>query len=148
MTSVAVTWPGKQEELCAPVGSYVIHLSGAQTAGTLAVVEYRLPPGAVGAAPHIHRSHAEHFHILDGEITFDLGDTETTVGAGGTVSVPTGTAHGFRNTSSAPSRCLFLLTPAGYEDYFRDIHRALEAGESLDPARLAALRSAYATETL
>lgn len=148
MTRVAVTRPGEHEELRAPVGSYAIHLSGAQTAGALAVVEYSFPPGAVGAAPHVHRGHAEHFHILDGEVTFDLGDSETTVGAGGTVSVPIGAAHGFRNTSSAWARCLFLLTPAGYEDYFRDVHRALEAGEPLTPDRLAALRSAYATDTL
>jgi hypothetical protein len=39
-------------------------------------------------------------------------------------------------------------TPAGYENYFRDIDRALEAGMPLDPARLTAMRARYATESL
>jgi quercetin dioxygenase-like cupin family protein len=148
MTGVAVTRPGDGESLRAPAGSYVVHLSGEQTGGTLAVVEYAFPPGAVGAAPHVHHGHAEHFHILEGEITFDLGGTVMTVGAGGSVSVPVGTAHGFRNASDGWARCLFLLTPAGYENYFRDIHRALEAGETLDTVRLAKLRARYRTQTL
>jgi len=148
MTDVAVTRPGDGERLRAPAGSYVVHLSGEQTGGTLAVVEYAFPPGTVGAAPHVHQGHAEHFHILDGEITFDLGGKVMTAGAGGSVSVPPGVAHGFRNASGGWARCLFLLTPAGYENYFRGIHRALEAGETLDTARLAELRARYRTQTL
>ncbi|MGR7002432.1 cupin domain-containing protein [Yinghuangia aomiensis] len=148
MTDVTMTTPEGGERLRGPVGSYVVRLSGAQTGGALAVVEYALPPGAVGAAPHVHHAHAEHFHVLDGDITFDLADGAVTFGAGGSVSVPIGAAHGFRNTTEAWARCLFLLTPAGYEDYFRDVHRALEAGETLDGDRLAALRAKYATETL
>lgn len=145
---MTLTHPGEGERLRAPAGSYVVHLSGEQTDGALAIVEYGFPPGAVGAAPHIHRGHAEHFHILQGEVTFDLAGTTTTLAAGGTVSVPIGTAHGFHNASTEWARCLFLLTPAGYENYFRDIHRALEAGDKLDPERLAALRARYATDTL
>jgi quercetin dioxygenase-like cupin family protein len=148
MTDVTMTRPGDGEQLRAPAGSYVIHLSGEQTGGALAVDEYAFPPGAVGAAPHIHRGHAEHFHILEGEVAFDLADGVTTLGPGGSVSVPIGSAHGFRNASDAWARCLFLLTPAGYEEYFRELHRALEAGEVLDGERLAALRARYATETL
>ncbi|MFJ6217102.1 cupin domain-containing protein [Streptomyces sp. NPDC092296] len=148
MTAVAMIGPGDAEPLRAPAGSYLVHLSGAQTGGALAVVEYRFPPGSIGAAPHIHHGHAEHFHVLEGEVTFDLAEGASTLGAGGSVSVPIGAAHGFRNASSDWARCLFLITPAGYEEYFRDIHRALEAGEPLDPDRLAALRARYATDTL
>jgi quercetin dioxygenase-like cupin family protein len=125
-----------------------VRLSGEQTGGALAIVEYTFPPGSIGAAPHIHHGHAEHFHILDGEVTFELADQTTTVGAGGTVSIPIGVAHGFRNASEQWATCLFLLTPAGYENYFRDIDRALESGETLDPDRLSALRAAYSTQTL
>ena len=50
-------------------------------------------------------------------------------------------------SSAAPSSCP-LRSPAGYENYFRGIHRALEAGETLDTARLAELRARYRTQTL
>jgi quercetin dioxygenase-like cupin family protein len=125
----------------------VIRLSGEQTGGALAIVEYVFPAGTIGAAPHIHRDHTEYFHVLDGEITFDLGADPVALGAGGSAVVPADAPHGFRNTSSGSARCLFLITPAGYENYFRDVHRALQAGETLDPDRLMALRAAYATET-
>jgi quercetin dioxygenase-like cupin family protein len=145
---VPVRQPDCGEKLRAPVGSYVIRLSGEQTGGALAIVEYAFPPGSIGAGPHIHRGHSEHFHILDGQVTFDLGGTEVAVAAGGSVSVPIGAAHGFRNASGDWARCLFLLTPAGYEGYFREVDRALAAGGPLDAGKLAALRARYATDTL
>ncbi|WP_067831016.1 cupin domain-containing protein [Actinomadura kijaniata] len=141
----ALVTPEDAERLRAPVGEYLVRLSGEHTGGSLAIVEYRFPPGALGAAPHIHHGHEEHFQILDGEVTFDLGDGSVAVGAGGTVSVPRGVAHGFRNASDDWARCLFILTPAGYEDYFRDIHRALENGHPLTPDHLNDLRAKYDT---
>ncbi|MQY07073.1 cupin domain-containing protein [Actinomadura macrotermitis] len=141
----ALVQPADAERLRAPAGEYLVRLSGAQTGGRLAIVEYTFPPGALGAAPHVHHGHEEHFQILDGEVTFDLADGQVAVGAGGTVSVPRGVAHGFRNASADQARCLFILTPAGYEDYFRDLHRALENGDPLTPDRLAELRAKYRT---
>ena len=90
--AVRTTPAGGGEQLRAPTGSYVIHLSGEQTGGALAVVEYSFPPGAVGAAPHVHRAHAEHFHILEGEVTFDLGSAETVAIAAGEPLGPEGLA--------------------------------------------------------
>jgi hypothetical protein len=40
------------------------------------------------------------------------------------------------------------LSPAGYENYFRDVHRALLSGEELTPRRLSELRAAYGTFTV
>jgi len=147
VTGVLVIGPDDGEQLTAPSGTNVIRLSGDQSGGTLAIIEHRLPPGATGAAPHIHHGHAEHFHVLDGLITFGTADGTVTLGAGGTVSVPAGAVHGFANTCAEPARCLVMLSPAGYENYFRDVHRALAAGEELDQARLSQLRAAYRTLT-
>lgn len=148
MTDVTIIAGDGGEPLAAPAGSYIIRLPGEATGGALAVVEYTFPPGAVGAAPHVHDGHSEHFHILDGQVTFDLDGQSTTLDVGGTVSIPRGVAHGFRNASTTWATCLFLLTPAGYENYFRDIDQALRAGQTLDADQLAALRSRYATRTL
>jgi uncharacterized cupin superfamily protein len=147
MIGALVVPAGDGEQLRAPSGTNIIRLSGDQTGGVLAIVEHVLPPGATGAMPHIHHGHAEHFHVIDGEVTFDHRDGFAAVGAGGTVSVPIGAVHGFRNASAAPARCLVVLSPAGYENYFRDVHRALLAGEELDPRRLSELRAAYQTVT-
>jgi quercetin dioxygenase-like cupin family protein len=148
VTDVLLAQPGDGERLRAPAGTNVIRLSGDQAGGVLAIVEHLLPPGATGAMPHIHHGHAEHFHVLDGLITFEHAGGAEAVGAGGTVSIPIGAVHGFRNASAAAARCLVVLSPAGYENYFRDLHRALLAGEDLDPGRLAELRAAYNTVTV
>ena len=38
-----------------------------------------------------------------------------------------------------------LYTPAGYEQYFRDVHAAVVAGEEATPDLLARLRARYDT---
>ncbi len=45
------------------------------------------------------------------------------------------------------SGALCLYTPPGYEQYFRDVHAAVAAGEDLTVDLLAELRSHYATES-
>lgn len=127
---------------------YLVRLSGADTAGELAVVECVLAPGALGAAPHVHHSHAEHFQVVTGTVLFDVGDAVVEAGPDTWVSVPRETPHGFRNDGTADALLRCLVTPAGYEEYFRAIDAALASGASLDAAVLASMRSAYATDTL
>jgi hypothetical protein len=40
-----------------------------------------------------------------------------------------------------------LYTPPGYEQYFRDVHAAVEAGAEITDQLLAELRSRYDTES-
>ncbi|GAA4298914.1 cupin domain-containing protein [Actinokineospora soli] len=135
------------DELPAVGGNYRIRLAGADTGGRLAVVELLLDPGALGASPHVHHGHEEDFVVLEGEITFDVGHTEV-VGAGGSVAVPRGTAHGFRNATARKARCLMVFTPAGYEDYFREIGRLVASGHEPTPEELTALRAEFGTSAV
>ena len=132
------------DDLPAVGGNYRIRLTGADTDGRLAVVEMLLDPGALGAAPHVHHGHEEDFVVLEGELTFDVGHTEV-VSAGGSLAVPRGTAHGFRNASGRKARCLMILTPAGYEDYFREIGRMVAAGHEPTAEELDTLRADFNT---
>ncbi|MEU4802900.1 cupin domain-containing protein [Actinosynnema sp. NPDC023587] len=65
---------------------------------------------------------------MDGEITFDTATDAVVVGAGGSLAVPRGTPHGFRNDTASPARCLMVFTSAGYEDYFREVSRMVAVG--------------------
>ena len=56
--------------------------------------------------------------MLDGHITFWLGDHQFTATAGGFVFGPRGVEHRFR-VDSAEARFLLLLTPAGFEHFTR-----------------------------
>ncbi|MGH3734140.1 MAG: cupin domain-containing protein [Micromonosporaceae bacterium] len=145
----AIVHPGPVERLTVPAGEVLIRLRGEDTGGELSVVEFQLGAGMIGATPHVHQGHAEEFIITAGEVTFDLvtdgvHDVEV-AGAGGTVSVPIGVGHGFRNASDAPATIIGLFRPAGYERYFREVHELIAAGHVPTPDELHTLRAKYRT---
>lgn len=76
-----------------------------------AVFESVLPPGGGYPVPHLHEEYEEVFYVLDGEIEYRIGDHWAVVTAGGTVCVPRGVVHAFRNRSAAPARHLALHSP-------------------------------------
>jgi quercetin dioxygenase-like cupin family protein len=139
---------GEGEQLHGAAGvTYLVRLSGADTAGELAVVDCVLVPGAVGAAPHTHHGHVETFQVVGGEVTFTVGSDDLVVGDDGWVSVPRGVRHAFRNESDADVLLRCVLTPAGYEDYFREVAELVATGVEPTADDLAALRSRFRTTT-
>jgi quercetin dioxygenase-like cupin family protein len=142
---VVLGLPEDGERLDLPFGTFFVRLAGERTGGALSVVQTILGPGAVGAAPHVHHGHEEYFLITAGTVTFELADGPKTVGEGGAVAVPRGQAHGFRNEGDLPAEILLLFTPGGYENYFRDVARAVEDGQTVTPELLTQLRGRYQT---
>lgn len=51
--------------------------------------------GESGAAPHIHRGHADAFYVLDGELEFRIASERRRLSAGSFVLAPPGLVHGF-----------------------------------------------------
>jgi quercetin dioxygenase-like cupin family protein len=148
----AIVHRGPLERLHLGAAECLIRLRGEDTGGQLSIVEFTLPAGTMGAMPHYHRGHSEDFVIQTGEVTFDLleGDRPVaeTIGSGGTVSVPPGVAHGFRNESDGTAMIIGLFRPGGYERYFREVHEMVAAGHVPTPEELAQLRAKYRTVTL
>lgn len=142
---IALARAEEAERLVLPFGEFTVRLTGERTGGALSVVETVLLAGALGAAPHVHHAHEEYFLVTDGEVTFDVPGGAEVVGAGGSVAVPRGQAHGFRNTTGSDARLTMMFTPAGYENYFRDVAEEHAAGEPVTPALLNELRGRYQT---
>ena len=126
---------------------HLFKLTGEHTAGLLGLEEVVVPPKTLGARPHVHGSHDEYFYVLDGELTVVLDTGEVVLRTGDLAAAPRGTLHGFHNTSDEPARGLGLFTPPGYEQYFRDVHAAVESGTPLTDDLLVELRSCYDTKT-
>jgi quercetin dioxygenase-like cupin family protein len=76
-----------------------------------------MPPGAPGPPLHVH-DFDEAFYVLEGRLTFQIGDELITVGAGGLAFAPGGAQHTLANLSSDPARFLIVFTPAGFEREF------------------------------
>jgi len=108
-----------------------VRLRGEQTDGALSVMENALPAGWEGPPLH-HHEFAEGFYVLEGELTFQLGDELTTAGPGAFVYAPGGAVHTFANLSDREARYLLLCTPAGFERYFARM-AAKQAGTDPPP---------------
>lgn len=93
-------------------------LSGAQTAGRFALWEAVLPRGA---APPLHtHPEDETFYVLEGDLLTWVDELVERCGPGAAMYVPGGVPHAFRVVSDT-ARVLFLSTPAGIEDFVRDL---------------------------
>src|SRR5436190_14356746 len=114
-------------------------LWGADTDGSVSVVEHPFPVGAL-VPPHVHTLEDEYSIVTAGEIGFRSGDREVVLGPGGYITKPRGEAHAMWNAGPAPARMIEVISPAGLELFFRAVVDLVEAGD-LDPehgARLAA----------
>jgi quercetin dioxygenase-like cupin family protein len=92
-------------------------VTGDETHGQLALAEVRAPRGS-GSPVHTHRHEDEAWYIIEGELTFWLGDESRTATTGDFVFGPRGVRHRFR-VDSEVARFLILVTPAGFEDFTR-----------------------------
>nr|MBA2383643.1 cupin [Actinomycetota bacterium] len=69
-----------------------------------------------------------------GEHVFEVGDEEFHVRAGATVFAPRGVPHAHRRAVPRTGRFLTLLSPAGFEGFFRELAEAERAGGPMDAA--------------
>lgn len=117
----------------------VFKLWGEDTNGAVSVVEH---PFAVGAlvTPHLHTREDEYSIVTEGEIGFRSGDREVVLGAGGYITKPRGELHAMWNAGKTPARMIEIISPAGFENFFRDIADMTAAGSPAldDVVRLAA----------
>jgi quercetin dioxygenase-like cupin family protein len=97
--------------------SPVVHLDSAHSDEAIGVIEISLPPMWDGPPLH-HHDFDEAFYVLDGELTFQLGDEVATAGPGSLTFAPRGSIHTLANMSDAPARYLLICTPGGFERMF------------------------------
>ena len=90
------------------------------TNGKYAMWEAIVPPGG-GPPPHVHSREEEGFYILEGEITFQIGDERVVATAGMFANMPVGTQHSFKNESTLPAKMLISVAPAGLEQMFFEV---------------------------
>ena len=101
--------------------------TGEDTHGKYAQWEAIVPPGG-GPPPHVHSREEEGFYLLEGEITFTIGDKRLVASAGMFANMPVGTPHSFKNESGKPARMLISVAPAGLEQMFFEFGVPLAEG--------------------
>jgi len=104
-------------------------IEGEVTGGRFSLVEHPLPPRALGAPVHTHRNEDEYSYVLEGRVGVQLGDEVVEAGPGELVFKPRGVAHAFWNAGDEPALLLEIISPAGFENYFREMAPLLAAPE-------------------
>lgn len=99
--------------------TYTITVTGEQTAGRFCVIDMYVPPGG-GPPPHRH-DFEETFIVLEGEMEATFRGQKSLVRAGDTINIPANAPHQFHNASAEPVRMLCICSPAGQENFFRDV---------------------------
>jgi quercetin dioxygenase-like cupin family protein len=102
---------------------------GEDTNGKYALFDAIVLPGG-GPPPHVHSREEEGFYVLEGEITFTIGEKRLVASAGMFANMPVGTPHSFKNESSRPARMLISLAPAGLERMFFEVGVPLPEGST------------------
>ena len=126
--------------------------TGEETGGQFALVEEVFRKGITNLAPmHVHSREEESFYVVEGEMTFFVGGRVIPAPAGTLVVMPRGVPHGYAIVSDE-ARVLNLITPAGFENMFRELGEPARelapppAGPPPDRARLAAVTAAYGVD--
>lgn len=131
--------------------TYTVTVSAEITGGAYGLVEAAVPPGS-GPPPHLHTREDEAFYLLDGQLEFTAGEQTVLAGAGDFVFLPRGNLHRFTNPGVLPARALILVSPGGFEGFFRDAGTPARPGEPappFDPAdapRIASISAAFGAE--
>ena len=87
----------------------------------------------------------EVFYPLEGDITVRVDEETVTAAPGSFVLVPPGVVHTFSNPGETACKVLIVMSPGGFEQYFRDVREALGEGPP-DPAVMGQLAAGYDIE--
>jgi quercetin dioxygenase-like cupin family protein len=99
--------------------------SGDETGGSFALIDTWALSGNEPPR-HVHEREDETFVFIEGHGTFYVGDEVYDVAAGGAIFLPRGVPHSFKIRSER-ARALILLSPAGFENWFREFSEPAKA---------------------
>ena len=141
-TAVKVVQPhgGQLGDLADGIGVQ-FKIDGTDTGGLLSIVEHPFEVGAL-VPPHVHRLEDEISYVLEGQIGFRSEDQEVVLEAGGYIVKPRNQVHAMWNAGPTPARMIEVITPAGFENFFRGMAAATKSG-SQDFEEIVALAEKY-----
>jgi len=100
----------------------IIKATSKDTNGQFSVIEVVEHEG-VEAPLHVHHNEDEAFWVLEGSLTFEVGDKTIKAEAGTFLFGPKDVPHRYR-VDKGPARLLFILSPAGFEEFIRETSKS------------------------
>jgi mannose-6-phosphate isomerase-like protein (cupin superfamily) len=113
----------------------VVRVSAEDSGGAMSVMEEVEP--MADTPLHVHSREDELFYIVEGEHIITVGEREHRLGPGDAIFAPRGVPHAQRRVEPGIGHEMIVVTPGGFEQFFRDL-AAAERDGTLGP-------DAYAT---
>ena len=120
-------------------------IDGSEAGERFSLVEHPMSARALAAPLHLHTREDEYSYVLQGRMGALLGDDVVEAGPGDLVHKPRNQWHTFWNAGDEPCRILEIISPAGFEQFFRELSD-LGGAMNADPAEFAKLSERYARE--
>ena len=113
--------PGAGEEFDTGRLGIYWKINGGHTGGRFSIVHHRLPPRTLAAPLHRHHREDEYSYVLRGSFGALLGDEVVKAEPGTWVFKPREQWHTFWNAGDTPCDIIEVISPGGFEDYFREL---------------------------
>lgn len=117
-----------------PLGALLLAGRGDTRGPAFAV--HDLAPRALGSPVHTHSREDEWSFVLTGRVGVQVGGSSSAADPGDLILEPRGVPHAFWNAGDEPAGLLEVITPGGFEDYFRALAELLAVEGPPDLARL------------
>ena len=129
---------------------YTVKAAGDETDGVLAVIEADLAPKSSGTPLHINTLEDENYYVVEGTLTFRIGEETIEAPAGSFVHIPKGVVHTHWNGTSERVRLLGVPAPAGFETFFADLAELMSQMPPGPPdmSRIGAIYGKYGLEVV
>jgi mannose-6-phosphate isomerase-like protein (cupin superfamily) len=121
-------------------------IDGALSDQRFSLVEHPMSPRALAAPLHLHTREDEYSYVIEGHMGALLGDEVLEAGPGDLVFKPRNEWHTFWNAGDTPCRILEIISPAGFEEFFRELS-AMGGATPENTARLAEVAERYGHPT-
>ena len=114
-------------------GTFGVHwkIDSADSDGRFSVVHHPIAPRSLVAPLHRHHREDEYSYVLTGKLGALLGDQVVTAGPGTWVFKPREQWHTFWNAGDTPCEIIEVISPGGFEDFFRELVSALGKPEQM-----------------
>lgn len=90
------------------------------------ISEWWLEPNSDGPGPHLHEGNVEVFYMLEGTISFLIGEKWVDAEKGAMVRIPAKTIHDFKNQTNQRAGVLNFYIPGGFERNMPEIVKWFE----------------------
>ncbi|MEQ8556887.1 MAG: cupin domain-containing protein [Henriciella sp.] len=121
-------------------------LANDESAGSVTIYEFLLPPQSPGSPPHTHTQEDEYFYVLEGSLDILSGGEVKRLQPGDFAALNRGHAHMFWNGSDTDTKLLMMTTGSSFEAFMEGVSPRLAEQKPGSPGEAGAVIGQLAAE--